>query len=309
MGKIAFVFAGQGAQYSGMGKSLFDNSTAARAVFDMADSMRPGISDMCFYGSAGELSLTVNTQPALYAVDLACAAVLGEMGIKADMTAGFSLGELAACAYADVFAYDTGFNLVCRRAEYMQSCAEKNKGLMTAVLKLKNTDVENISSGFKNIFPANYNCDGQVTVACGPDEYDDFVRLVQEKGGKAVKLAVSGAFHSPFMSEASGLFADELRKINLSLPRIPVYSNVSARPYAGDTAVLIAKQIKKPVRWEETISNMIQDGADIFIEAGAGKVLSGLIRRISPEVRIFNADKFEDIQNTVNNLKGNDSLC
>lgn len=305
MGKIAFVFTGQGAQYSGMGKSLYDNSLAAKTVFDAADAIRPGTSDMCFNGSGEQLSMTINTQPALYTVDLACAAVLKEMGVAADMAAGFSLGELAANAYAGTFSFNDGFKLVCRRAEHMNICAAKNIGLMVAVLKLSNVKVEELAAKFENVYPANYNSAGQVTVACGLDEYDSFVKLISENGGKAIKLAVSGAFHSPYMNEASNLFAGDLDEFNISVPRIPVYSNLSARPYDSNIASQIARQIMSPVRWEETILNMIKDGADTFIEAGAGKVLSGLIKRISAEVKVYNADKIDDIQNTVYNLKGN----
>jgi [acyl-carrier-protein] S-malonyltransferase len=178
---------------------------------------------------------------------------------------------------------------------------------MAAVLKLSNAKVEELAANFKNVYPANYNAAGQVTVACGADEVDDFIKLVTENGGKAIKLAVSGAFHSPFMIEASHKFALELEKYNLNVSRIPVYSNLTARPYEDNIASLIAKQIMSPVRWEETILNMISDGADTFIEVGAGKVLSGLIKRISADVKVYNAEKYEDIQNTVYKLKGNDN--
>jgi [acyl-carrier-protein] S-malonyltransferase len=277
----------------------------AKKLFDAADSIRQGTSDLCFNGSSEQLSLTINTQPALYTVDLACAAALNDMGITADLTAGFSLGEIAANAYTGIFSFEEGFKLVCRRAEFMNICAEKNAGFMVAVLKLSNTKVEEISANFKNIYPANYNSAGQVSVACGADELDDFIKLVTENGGKAIKLAVSGAFHSPFMSEASHMFALELDKYNLSFPHTPVYSNITAKPYEDNIASLIAKQIMSPVRWEDTILNMISDGADTFIEVGAGKVLSGLIKRISKDVKVYNAEKIEDINDTVYKLKGN----
>ncbi|MDD4773718.1 MAG: ACP S-malonyltransferase [Eubacteriales bacterium] len=192
MGGVALVFAGQGAQYSGMGKSLYDNSAAARALFESAEAIYPGICDMCFNGSTEQLSVTINTQPALYVVDLACAAVLDEMDVRADMTAGFSLGELAANAYAGTFAFDEGLKLVGRRAEYMDSCASNNKGYMAAVLKLPNAKVEAIAAEFEHVYPANYNAAGQLTVACGVEEYDDFVRMIGESGGRTVTCGQRG---------------------------------------------------------------------------------------------------------------------
>ncbi len=307
MGKTAFVFTGQGAQYSGMGRYLYENSPAAKAIFDIADSLRPGISEMCFSGSSDMLSMTVNTQPALYTVDLASAAMLNENGITADMTAGFSLGELAANAYAGAFSFEEGFRLVCKRAELMTKCAETTKGVMVAVLKLSDEKTEELAAKFNHVYPANYNSPGQVTVACSCDEYESFLKLVGENGGKAMKLAVSGAFHSPLMREAADLFADVLEGVQISRSRIPVYSNVTARPYDGDYKKLIARQIMSPVKWEETVMNMIADGVRVFVEAGAGKVLSGLIKRISAETAVYHTDKLEDMHNTVLYLKGNET--
>ncbi len=304
MGKIAFVFAGQGAQYSGMGKTLFENNAAAKAVFEMADSIRPGTSEMCFTGTAEQLSQTINTQPSLFTVDLACAAAIDEMGIHADMVAGFSLGEIAANAYAGTFSYEDAFRLVCKRAEFMSECAEKNKGSMAAVLKLSNEKVEELASKFEKVYPVNYNCNGQVSVAGAENEMDEFCALVKDNGGRVVKLAVSGAFHSPFMTEASGKLAEVLSNMTPAVPKISVYSNVTAQPYGENIAELIAKQVMSPVKWEKTVLNMIADGADTFIEVGAGKVLSGLIKKISADVRICNVDNFDDAVKTVQAING-----
>ena len=167
MGKIAFVFAGQGAQYSGMGRSLCEVSPAAQAVFDVADKLRPGTSQQCFTAPVEELSLTENTQPCLYCVDLAAAKALEEAGVSPDYVAGFSLGEIAALSFAGVFAPEQGFDFVCRRGKAMQAAGEANPGAMAAVLKLSNQQVEELCAGFEKVWPVNYNLPGQL---CAPGE-------------------------------------------------------------------------------------------------------------------------------------------
>lgn len=302
---IAFVFAGQGAQYSGMGKDLYDASPAARMIFDMLDNIRPYTSDLCFSGSESELSETVNTQPAMFAIDMACAAALYKAGIYAECTAGFSLGELAAVAYSEILNIPDAFRLVCKRAELMQECAEAVDGGMAAVIKLSNEKVEELAKKFDRIYPVNYSCPGQITVAGINDELELFAAAVAEHGGRLIKLSVSGAFHSPFMAKASEqLFNIIKNDYTLNSPVIPVYSNLTAEPYKknDDKAVLLAKQVMSPVKWEQTIRNMINGGADIFVEVGAGKTLSGLIKRISKEIIVLNVEKYSDIETVIKEL-------
>ena len=294
---IAIVFAGQGSQYSGMGRDLYDNSKAAREIFDLS-----GMADMCFNGTAEELSKTITTQPAMLAMELACAAALTEIGITADYVAGFSLGEIAALTYAGAFNLSDAFTLIRKRAEFMSECTDGNGG-MAAVLKLDNEKVEKLAAQHV-VYPVNYNCPGQITVAGLSDRLDEFCKSVTENGGRAVKLAVSGAFHSPYMQSAADKLAEVIPTLEINPLKIPVYANYTAKPYTDDVCRLLCKQVMSPVKWQQTIENMIADGADTFIEVGPGKVLSGLIKRISKDVKIMNVDKFEDIGTVKNDVKG-----
>ena len=295
MGKTVFVFSGQGAQYPGMGKSLYENSPAAKAVFDMAESIRPGTIKQCFEGTKEELSVTINTQPCVFTADLAAAAAVQEKGIRPDYVAGFSLGEIAALAFAGMLSYEDAFRLVCRRAEVMDKAANENKGAMAAVLKLTPEKVEQICSEFEKAYPVNYNSPAQTVVAAAEDEIDALCARVKEEKGKAVRLAVSGAFHSPFMSSAADALAEYLEGIELKAPEIPVYSNVTAQPYEGDYKALVAAQVKNPVKWQKTVENLAQQGADSFIEVGVGKTLTGLIRKIDPELKAVNIETKEGL--------------
>lgn len=296
MGKIAFVLSGQGAQYPGMGKELYDCSPAAKAVFDMADSVRPGTAAQCFDGTKEELSLTINTQPCVFAVDLAAARAVQEIGVKADFTAGFSLGEIAALAFGQALSDEDAFKLVCKRAELMNSAAEKNKGAMAAVLKLTPEKVEEICSGFENTWPVNYNSPAQTVVATSEDNLDALCAAVKMQKGKAVALAVSGAFHSPFMEDASCGLAQYLDGKSFDDPQIPIYANATAEPYEGDFAELITKQVKSPVLWQKTVENLAALGVDTFIECGPGKTLTGLIKKINPNLRAFKLENKEDLE-------------
>lgn len=287
MGKIAFVFSGQGDQYPGMGKDLYERDAKAAEVFAVCDRLRPETSSQCFAGSEEELKETKNTQPCLFAVELAAVEVLYANGIVPDAVAGFSLGEVVACTVAGVVDRETGFRLVCRRGELMQAAAEQCDTSMAAVVKLTAEQVESLCANYQNVYPVNFNCPGQVTVAGLTSEMPAFFADVKEAGGRALPLKVKGGFHSPFMKESSSAFAEVLAGEKLQAPRITLYSNVTAEPYGEDVRGLLATQIASPVRWERIVRNMIASGVDRFIEVGPGKTLANMIRKIDPNVKVW----------------------
>lgn len=291
----ALVFSGQGAQYPGMGKELYENSPAAKAVFDMAERIRKGTIKQCFEGTKEELSVTINTQPCVFITDLAAAAAVAEKGVKTDCVAGFSLGEIAAIAFAGMLSYEDAFRLVCKRAELMDKAAKENPGAMAAVMKISPEQVEEICKGFEKAYPVNYNSPAQTVVAAAENEIDELCEKVKAVKGKAVKLAVSGAFHSPFMNTAAEGLAEYLKDVELKEPNIPVYANATAQPYQDDYKMLIAAQVNHPVKWQKSVENMISGGVDTFIEVGVGKTLTGLIKKINADVKAVNIENKEGL--------------
>lgn len=284
MGKIAFVFSGQGDQYPGMGKELAEKYEAAKKIYELCERIRPGTTKQCFEGTKEELKETKNAQPCLFAVELAAANVLRSRGILPAVAAGFSLGEVAAAAFSGIFDIKTGFRLVCRRGELMQQDAEKFDTSMAAVLKLTKAQVWEICNKYSEIFPVNFNCPGQISVSGCSSQMGDFFADVKKQGGRAVLLNVQGAFHSPFMKSAAEIFAKELKQVQMHNGTIELYSNVTAEPYTNAAAELLSKQICSPVLWEKIIENMIADGVDSFIEIGPGKTLTNMIKKINPKV-------------------------
>lgn len=295
MSKIAFVFSGQGAQAPGMGKELYDCSPAAKAVFDLADSIRPGTSQQCFEGTQEELNVTINTQPCLFACDLAAAKAAQERGIQPDCAAGFSLGEAAAVAFSGMLTEAEAFSMVCKRAELMNEAAQKNPGAMAAVMKLSPQQVETLCGPIENAWPVNYNSPKQTVVAASADTIDQVVEAASAQRGRAVKLAVSGAFHSPLMHSAADGLREYLASVSLREERLPVYANLTAEPYGEDKKETMAAQCENPVRWQKTIENMIANGVDTFIEVGVGKTLAGLFKKINPEVMVYQIENKEGL--------------
>ncbi len=295
MGKIAFIFSGQGAQYSGMGKELYESSPAAKAVYDMADSIREGTSKQCFEGTTEELCQTVNTQPCVFTADLAAAYALVEKGIKPDCIAGFSLGEISALAFSKMLSDEEAFKLVCKRGELMDKAAKENPGAMAAVMKITPQQVEEVCSQFENTYPVNYNSPAQTVVATTSENLDAFCEAVKNAGGRAKPLAVSGAFHSPFMAEAAQGLADYMENIDFADPVVTIYSDYTAQPYEGDYKALVKAQVESPVKWQTIVENMIDDGVDTFIEVGVGKTLTGLVKRINADVKAFKVETPSDI--------------
>ena len=285
MGKIAFVFSGQGDQYPGMGKELAEKYPAAKAVFSMCDEIRPGTSAQCFEGTEEELKETKNTQPCLFAMELAAAEVLFDKGVTPDAVAGFSLGEVTAATAAGVFDNETGFRLVMKRGELMQREAEKFDTSMAAVVKLTPEQVEEVCKGYSDVYPVNFNCPGQITVSGLASQMADFSADVKKAGGRALPLKLKGAFHSPFMKEASEAFAEELARVDIKERKITLYSNLTSMPYTDDVQGLLSKQICSPVLWEKIIRNMIAEGVDTFIEIGPGRTLTNMIKKIDANVK------------------------
>lgn len=296
MGKIAFVFSGQGAQKAGMGMAFYEAGATVKALFDGAEAMRAGTLKQCFEGTAEELKETQNTQPCLYLADLAAAIAVSEAGILPEAVAGFSLGELPALAFAGAYSHLDGFQLAYARGNAMAKAAAEHPASMLAVMKLENSKVEEICQQFQQVYPVNYNAPGQLVVAGAKEEMDAFSKAVREAGGRGLPIAVGGGFHSPFMDEASREFATAAENFDLKKPAIPVYSNFTTEPYSENVRELMENQINHSLRWQESIERMAADGFDTFIEVGVGDTLKKLIKRILPEARVYSVSNMEEIE-------------
>ena len=241
----------------------------------------------------------------MYLVDLCAAAALEERGIKADGVAGFSLGEIAALAYANAYSYEKGFEIVTKRAELMQAAAEEHDTAMAAVLKVDSKTVEALCENIDGIYPVNYNSPVQTVVSGTKEALAEFKIKAAEEKARVIDLAVSAAFHSPYMNNAAEGFAEYLSDLKTDSLRMPVYANYTAQPYDSDIMPVLTKQMNNPVRWCDTVKNMIADGYTDFIEAGAGKTLCGLIKKISSDVRVYSVENEETLNQTIEAVKAN----
>ncbi len=300
MDKIAFVFSGQGSQFEGMGKDLYDEFAIVKQIFDEAEKMKPDLKELCFASSKEELSITKNTQPAMFVFEMAIAKLLEENNIKPDCVAGFSLGEVAALSYAGAFDFSSGLEYTMVRADAMEKCASENPGKMAAILKLNSDDVVNICSKYDNCRAVNFNCPGQTVISGSEISVKAAIEDVTKIKGKAVMLSVSGAFHSPFMKNATREVADYLESKQIGDLNIPVYINSTGEKAANSNLKeIMADQISSPVLWSKTVENMIADGVKTFIEIGPGKVLTGLIKKINPDVNTLNIQDVKSFNETL----------
>ena len=284
----AYVFPGQGAQFVGMGKELYESSPLAKDLFERAnDILGFRITDVMFAGDDDDLRQTKVTQPAVFLHSVISALVLGD-DFRPDMVAGHSLGEYSAMVAAGALSFDDGLKLVAARARAMQKACEMQPGTMAAVIALPDAQIEEILKTVDGVVvPANYNCPGQLVISGAVEAIDAACLKLKEAGAKrALKLAVGGAFHSPLMEPARAELETAIRATDFHKPICPVYQNVDAMPHTApdELKANCIAQLTGAVRWSYSVQNMIADGADYFKELGPGTVLQGLIHKINPDV-------------------------
>ncbi|WP_159519349.1 ACP S-malonyltransferase [Sunxiuqinia indica] len=292
----AYVFPGQGAQFSGMGKDLYENSPLAKELFDKANEILGfNITDIMFEGSADDLKQTKVTQPAIFLHSVILAKTLKEF--KPEMVAGHSLGEFSALVANGAMNFEDGLKLVSQRAIAMQKACEVEPSTMAAIVGLEDAIVEEVCASIDDVVvPANYNCPGQLVISGSISGIDKACELLTEKGAKrALKLPVGGAFHSPLMEPAREELAAAIKATTFNKPICAVYQNVNAKPVTDPETIkenLIA-QLTAPVKWTQTAQNMIADGATLFTEIGPGKVLQGLIKKVDRQAQTAGVNNFE----------------
>jgi [acyl-carrier-protein] S-malonyltransferase len=284
----AYVFPGQGAQFVGMGRDLYEKFPKAKVMFEEANSILGfSITDLMFSGTDEDLKQTKVTQPAIFLHSVILASVLGDT-FKPDMVAGHSLGEFSALAANRTISFSDGLVLVSKRASAMQKACEKTPSTMAAILGLEDRIVEEVCASVTDIVvPANYNSPGQIVISGSNEGIDKAIELLKAKGAKrALKLAVGGAFHSPLMEPARLELEEAIRATNLNIPVCPVYQNVNAQPSVDPEIIKanLVAQLTSPVRWTQSVINMIAAGATSFTEVGPGNVLQGLVKKINKDI-------------------------
>lgn len=289
----AYVFPGQGSQYPGMGKDLYEKYPLAKELFDKANEILGfRITDLMFNGTEEDLKQTKVTQPAIFLHSTIIIKVMGD-AFSPDMVAGHSLGEFSALVANRTISFEEGLVLVSKRAAAMQKACEMNPSTMAAILGLDDTIVEEVCAGFNGaVVPANYNSPGQIVISGTFEAIDQAIEILKTKGAKrALKLQVGGAFHSPLMEPARKELEEAINSTPFSKPVCPVYQNVNAKPSTdpGEIKANLVMQLTSPVKWTQTIINMINDGATSFTEAGPGNVLQGLIKKINRDIEVAGA--------------------
>ena len=286
--KHAYVFPGQGAQFVGMGKDLYENNESAKALFEKADEILGfRITDIMFGGTADELKQTKVTQPAVFLHSVILAKVLG---VKPDAVAGHSLGEFSALVVSGAVSFEDGLRLVSKRAMAMQKCCENRPGSMAAILGLDDAVVEQACADIDGVVvAANYNCPGQLVISGADEAVDAACARLKEAGARrALRLPVGGAFHSPLMEDARAELEQAIAEVEFHTPVCPIYQNVDAQPQTDPEKIkanLIA-QLTAPVRWTQIVRNMLADGVTEFTELGPGNVLQGLIKKVDAEAAV-----------------------
>lgn len=305
MKRVCYIFPGQGAQYAGMGKDLYENYNEARAIFDNAEEILPGvgIKKLCFEGPIEKLTQTANSQVCILVASIAAHKALSSWliahskDLEVVACAGLSLGELTSLVAVGSIEFKDALRLVSRRGELMEEASIKNPGIMASIIGISIEDLKEVCAR-TGAEIANLNCPGQIVISGYKEKVEECMKLAVGKGAKkAIPLNVSGAFHSSLMKEAAEKFKIELEKTGFFTPRIGIISNVTAEYEKSPEEIKenLVKQLYSPVRWEESVRKMAEKGVETFFEIGPGKVLKGLLRRIDPNLKVHNIEKKEDI--------------
>ena len=309
MGKIAFIFPGQGAQYVGMGKQIASEFKSAGNIFDEAsDALGLDMKKMIFEGDDETLKITENTQPAIVTVSVACLQPLLESGIKPDFTAGLSLGEYSAHVASCTMDFKTSVSLVRKRGRYIQEAIPLGIGTMAAIIGLSTEDVAECckkASEYGIVEPANFNCPGQISISGETKAVEKAMELCTEKGAKrAIQLAVSAPFHCSMLKSAGDKLAMELQNVKFGEFTSQLVANATAKIIQSSAEIkeLLIKQVSSPVLWEDSIKLMLEKGVDTFIEIGPGKVLGGFVKKINKEARNYNIEDLESLNKTLGEI-------
>ena len=298
MGKLAFIFPGQGAQKAGMGKDFYDNSAIAKETYEQASSLiKLPLEKICFENNH-ELNITEYTQAAILTTSVAMLREMEKRGLKCDVTAGLSLGEYSALVASDVMTFEDAVKVVRQRGLLMQMTVPRDQGGMAAVLGLDGEAVKAVVDTVDEVTVANYNCPGQIVISGRKEAVELACDYLKEAGAKrTVMLNVSGPFHSEMLREAGDKLGEVLEEVKVSKPKLPYVTNVTAK-YVNDwrgIKKLLRQQVYSSVMWEQSVRAMLDDGVTSFVEIGPGRTLTAFIRKISPEAKIYNVEKWEDL--------------